>query len=145
MNKKGFTLIELLVVIAIIGLLSTLAVVALGSAREKARDSKRLADIKGVQASLELYFVGNNSYPVTTEPVTLGDDQHKCLGSNGFNATGACKAPVYMEVIPSDPQTDQGYVYSGTPTSYTINANLEGKINDLGPGKITVTQNGITN
>ena len=30
MNKKGFTLIELLVVIAIIGLLSTLAVVALG-------------------------------------------------------------------------------------------------------------------
>ena len=34
MNKKGFTLIELLVVIAIIGLLSTLAVVALNSAQK---------------------------------------------------------------------------------------------------------------
>lgn len=146
MNKKGFTLIELVVVIAIIGLLSTLAVVALGSAREKARDSKRLADIKGIQASLEWYFVGNNSYPVTTEPVTLGDDQHKCLGSNGFNAAGACKSPVYMEVIPSEPQSgQQGYVYNGSSTSYTITANLEGKINDLGPGKITATQNGITN
>ena len=48
-NKKGFTLIELLVVIAIIGLLSTLAVIALGSARQKSRDAKRLSDLKQVQ------------------------------------------------------------------------------------------------
>jgi len=145
MNKKGFTLIELLVVIAIIGLLSTLAVVALGSAREKARDSKRLADLKNVQASLELYFVENNSYPVTTGPITLGNDQHRCLGSNGFNAAGACNAPVYMELIPSEPETNQpGYQYTGSATSYTITATLEGQINDLGPGQITVTQNGIS-
>lgn len=34
-TQKGFTLIELLVVISIIGLLSTLAVVAINSARRK--------------------------------------------------------------------------------------------------------------
>jgi len=53
-NKKGFTLIELLVVIAIIGLLSTLAVVSLNSAREKARDARRLSDVKQLSTILEM-------------------------------------------------------------------------------------------
>jgi prepilin-type N-terminal cleavage/methylation domain-containing protein len=58
MNKKrkGFTLIELLVVIAIIGLLSTLAIVSLNSAREKSRNTKRQADIRTLQSAIELYI-----------------------------------------------------------------------------------------
>ena len=54
MRKKGFTLIELLVVIAIIGLLSTLAVVSLNSARGKARDAKRVSDVKQLSTILEI-------------------------------------------------------------------------------------------
>lgn len=42
-NKKGFTLVELLVVIAIIGILSTVAVVNLNSARDKAKAASGLA------------------------------------------------------------------------------------------------------
>ncbi|MFH1838329.1 MAG: type II secretion system protein [Candidatus Kuenenbacteria bacterium] len=61
-NRKGFTLIELLVVIAIIALLSTIAVVSLGGARAKARDAKRVADVKQMQTSLEIYFNDNTSY-----------------------------------------------------------------------------------
>jgi prepilin-type N-terminal cleavage/methylation domain-containing protein len=37
MRQKGFTLVELLVVIAIIGILSTVAIVNLNSARDKAK------------------------------------------------------------------------------------------------------------
>ncbi len=53
-NKKGFTLIELLVVIAIIGLLSTLAVVSLNGARAKARDAKRVSDVKQISTLIEM-------------------------------------------------------------------------------------------
>ena len=47
-NKLGFTLVELLVVIAIIGILSSVAVVNLNSARDKAR----VTSIKETLASL---------------------------------------------------------------------------------------------
>lgn len=53
-KQRGFTLIELLVVIAIIGLLSTMAVVSLNSARGKARDAKRVSDIKQISNLIEM-------------------------------------------------------------------------------------------
>ena len=66
-NKKGFTLIELLVVIAIIGLLATLSAAALGGARAKARDSRRVADVKQMQTALELFFNDKGRYPTASE------------------------------------------------------------------------------
>jgi len=61
-KKEGFTLIELLVVIAIIGLLATLAVVAFGSARGKARDARRVADMNAVlKAMASADLDGNNA------------------------------------------------------------------------------------
>ncbi|MFH0856720.1 MAG: prepilin-type N-terminal cleavage/methylation domain-containing protein, partial [bacterium] len=72
-NRKGFTLIELLVVIAIIGLLSTLAVVSLNTARAKARDARRISDVKQIQTALELYYNDKGAYPVrATSSLTLG-------------------------------------------------------------------------
>jgi general secretion pathway protein G len=145
MNKKGFTLIELLVVIAIIGLLSTLSVVALGSARQKSRDSKRLSDLKQVQTALELYYTDNNSYPVESA-VTLGDATHKCLGSNGFQAAGGCTGTTYMGLVPAEPTpAGGGYTYTGASTTFSITATLEGDVNDLNAGQVIATQNGITN
>lgn len=50
MKQKGFTLIELLVVIAIIGLLSSLAVVSLSGARNKAYDAQIKSDLSQVRS-----------------------------------------------------------------------------------------------
>src|SRR3989339_2103409 len=129
MNKKGFTLIELLVVIAIIGLLSTLAVVALGSARVKARDSKRVSDLKQVQTALELYYTDQNAYPPGAG-LNLGEDATAlCLHVGGFAASG-CANP-YMGQVPKDPTSGQHYIYTAAAGSYTITANLEGNVNGL--------------
>lgn len=140
MNKKGFTLIELLVVIAIIGLLSTLAVVALGSAREKARDSKRLSDLKQVQTALELYYTDNNQYPVANNQ-TLGAGNFSCLNAAGFAATGCANA--YMGIVPSDPGSGNYTYTAASNTDYAITAALEGTVNGLS-GTITLTPEGLT-
>lgn len=138
MNKKGFTLIELLIVIAIIGLLSTLAVVALGSARVKARDSKRLADLKQLQTALELYYTDQNAYPAGSA-IDLGDTNHVCLNSTGFAAAG-CASP-YMGQVPVDPKSGY-YKYSAASSSYTIDATLEGTVSGL-TGAIQLSPAGI--
>lgn len=49
-NKAGFTLVELLVVIAIIGILSTVAVVNLNAARNKAKISAALSWLSNINA-----------------------------------------------------------------------------------------------
>ena len=66
-NKKaktsGFTLIELLVVISIISLLASVVLASLNSARAKARDVRRISDLKEVQKALVFYFDKYGKYP----------------------------------------------------------------------------------
>ncbi len=145
---KGFTLIELLVVIAIIGLLSTLAVVSLNSAREKSRDAKRVSDIKQVQTALELYYSDNQQYPDSAAGAEIGVDLTR-LDGDGFGA-GATE-PVYMGLMPRDPQTPTiQYTYTRDAVSaYTIGFVLEGATGQFGDSNgdgtinCTATQDGI--
>ncbi len=55
-NKKGFTLVELLVVIAIIGILSSVAVVNLNGARDKARGAAVLSTLSQLTTGILLCF-----------------------------------------------------------------------------------------
>lgn len=106
-NKKGFTLIELLVVIAIIGILSSVVLASLNSARQKSRDARRLSDVKQLQLALELHFDTDAAYPTTAEGLAK-------LATDNYIAT-----------IPDDP-LNAAYEYESTSvTSYCIGGTLE--------------------
>jgi prepilin-type N-terminal cleavage/methylation domain-containing protein len=134
-NQKGFTLIELLVVIAIIGLLASVVLLALNSARQKSRDAKRLADVRQLASALELYYDaavgGSNGYP----------------GTAGF---GAGLVPTYMGSLPTFPTPVDGtcgtgtYAYTSTASSsYNVVFCLGAATGGLTAGTHTLSQAGI--
>ena len=136
-NKKGFTLVEILVVAGIIGLLGVLATIALGSARVRARDAKRMADMVKTQMALELYFNDNNSYPLVAEATALGQSATACLSSTGWAPScDATSQSVYLANVPTTPATglkemvqcsgvEDAYCYIGNASAYRIQFELE--------------------
>jgi len=135
-NKQGFTLIELLVVIAIIGLLSTLSILALNSARIRSRDARRISDVRQIQTALEMYYNDNNDYP---------------------DSTTTDLVPTFMKAIPIPPTPSDGgcgptpvYTYASTGTvaasdrSYTLEYCLGATTTGISGGaRHTATPNGI--
>jgi prepilin-type N-terminal cleavage/methylation domain-containing protein len=66
LRNKGFTLIELLVVIAIIGILSSVVLASLNTARARGSDAAIKADMAGLRAAAELYYDTNGNYGTAT-------------------------------------------------------------------------------
>jgi prepilin-type N-terminal cleavage/methylation domain-containing protein len=62
---RGFTLIELLVVIAIIGILASIVLVSLSSARGGANDARIKEQLSGMRTAMETYYLTNNNYGTT--------------------------------------------------------------------------------
>ena len=105
-------MIELLVVIAIIGMLSSVVLASMNSARTKARDTRRLADLRQIQTALKLYNSDHQKYPPTP------------TSSQVANMTSTLVTPGYIPALPKDPKFtgSSGYrYYAGTSQSgYTL-------------------------
>nr|MDA3803020.1 hypothetical protein [Patescibacteria group bacterium] len=131
--------IELLVVIAIIGLLATLSIIALNSAQAKARDVKRMSDVREIRTALEMYFASENAYPASTTPGVAIQD-----------SGGA----VFMRSYPTPPSPADGgcdqdtqnnaYTYTlDSNQSYSVEFCLGSNVNEVTAGARQMTPAGI--
>ncbi len=143
--KKGFTLVELLVVVAIIGLMAGIATVSVNSVRSKARDARRVADIKQIQNALELYYSDSGTYPAAAV-AALGKDAGIAVSDNGFTNAAGVGTSVYLNPVPKDPDSTKAYVYpaNAAPTKdYIIEFTLESGTGTMEKGDYQATSGGM--
>lgn len=131
-GRQGFTLIELLVVIAVIGILASVVLASLNSARAKARNAKRVANLHEIQTALEFYYSDYGYYPPTNMNAWRSECPYWTTSPPGTATVGyAAKdvipglVPTYMSSFPSDPSmniaTDSGcYLYRSNGIDYVM-------------------------
>ena len=144
-TKYGFTLIELLVVVAIISLLSSIVMASLSSARVKARNVRRLADVEQLVLAFNMRLNDGDSLPSSAGGCGSAPGW-VCVSDacSGWAYSGFCSSMThsttvddflrpYLSKLPSDPQDGHvrtfgnnswvdGYIYNsnwigGTATS----------------------------
>jgi uncharacterized RDD family membrane protein YckC/type II secretory pathway pseudopilin PulG len=112
--KKSSTSVIIIIIvlffvgIAVVGLLSSIVLASLNTARIMGRDARRVADVKELQLGLELYYDANGSYPSSLDAL----------------------APTYISTLPTDPASQTPYDYHACSAStYHLGASLEGNTN----------------
>jgi len=115
--RRAFTLIELLVVIAIIGLLSSVVLASLNSARTKATDAKKKSELQTMSTAIERYYLDTSSVPAN-------------INSNWSTADSQLGAlvPKYLPSVPKSPDSAP-YYYHDYGTYFLVASEIHDQYN----------------
>jgi len=134
-KNKGFTLFEMLVVISIIGIILGLISTSFSAAQKRARDSRRVQDLNGMQKAMEQYFALCSAYPGTL--FGGGDPYADAWNSvaqpaGGLITPASCGTQTILTRWPSDPGINISGIYNyftpaatWTTAVYCICTNME--------------------
>lgn len=126
-RTRGFTLIELLVVIAIIGILSSVVLASLNSARDRGEVANAEQQLINIRTAINVLSVDTGSWP---DGKTLGVIEEGVNGNELWNLNGAALGITatdgsyqgwngpYMSVVPRDPWGNE-YFFD---TDYQVDA-----------------------
>lgn len=123
-KQRGFTLIELLVVIAIIGILASVVLASLNSARDKGADAAAKSSLNNMRAQAELYYDENsNSYDnVCDDPIIA---QGRAAAANATGNDTECGNNASAWAIQVQLKSEDYYCVDSTGLSTTTATDFE--------------------
>src|SRR3989344_6268079 len=107
-RNNGFTLIELLVVMSIIGLLASIVLTSLNSAKERARNAKKQSDLVQMSKAIQTYYLNTGSMPVNANTLNW------CVPGTNYSGTiclGELVTAGFYSALPVTPGGDLYYYY----------------------------------
>lgn len=122
--RAGFSMTELLTMVAVVAIVSSVSLVGITEFRAKARDDRRISDLKLIQTTLELYRVDNERgalsglpyprYPLLDNNVnvtTCGVSNNLVLDANCNGLVNNPTFRLYLTNVPIDPVRQKPYPY----------------------------------
>ena len=124
-TKRGFTLIELLVVIAIIGVLASVVLASLNTARAKGADAAIKSNLNGVRAQAELQYdsVSPPVYEGVCENAQIVNQKDAAISAGGTSYVCADSDTAWGMRLALKTNTSLYYCIDSTGTATTTAVN----------------------